>query len=457
MNIAVNILYFLLFIYIGKKSFRYLLIIFIYIVPCQFGNMIGNYYPPPNPLYSLLISTIYIGIESNKLFVNSIVSKNAITYIFYGICTSIIGYVILNEEFTSLWEQSPTQRALRLTIYETLFIMVPILFNNYFYKNNHIVKSIANHVIYSGLIYTSLAIIQYLIFMSFNYDIFRVIRDPNAGLSIQSFFDIDGQSRVTSLIGEPRYLANFTSFWIFFLFLSWNYINIVISKKKWIMLCYFLALVLTGSRSGIVSYGFILLILLIAKKIIFKNNISNIFWISSIFVSPFLILLSRLITRDNLGTEEGYLINLVVFNSYSIDLEPVDYYSLKIFFQNIYHFIFGVGAGLYQYYFDPFKEFVVYKYFGDISTMDSWKSNIGFIFRLINYGLFGFILYLNIFISIYREYYVKMRYKINFGLLYTSIIIFISLLKSAELYSISLLPILIFLLFNNSNSGSNRI
>jgi hypothetical protein len=143
-------------------------------------------------------------------------------------------------------------------------------------------------------------------------------------------------------------------------------------------------------------------------------------------------------------SDELYLDTLTIFGI-SIGVEPPDIASIQVWLSSYLHFLFGVGSGLYQYYFDPFSIDAVFRYFKIVDALDSWRSNISLLNKLVSYGLVGFLLFYRLIFKIFSYYITNILYLYSF----IFIMIFVSLMKVAELYIFILLPFLLFNLFGN--------
>jgi hypothetical protein len=268
--------------------------------------------------------------------------------------------------------------------------------------------------------------------------------------NIQSVIDQEGFYRVNGLSGEPRYLASYCSFWVFFLMTSWRNILLRNNIKIVILAIYLMVSIFCFSKTGLftlITGTFIL----IYNYYAIGNKEYNVLDIKSIILLITTLILSSIILFKIrfTGYDDELYLNTVSLFGIAVEVEPQDLSAIQVWTSSYLHLIFGVGSGLFQYYFDPFSIDAVFRYFKIVDTLDSWRSNISLLNKLVGYGLIGTCLFYYLIFKTFRKYIINNFYTLS--LLF--IFLFIGLLKISEFYAFIFLPVLLYNLFGNINKA----
>src|ERR1035437_9045543 len=263
-------------------------------------------------------------------------------------------------------------------------------------------------MLYAGCFYSALGLLQSIVAWTTGVDLFPMLVDTadESSAFVRSAVSGDFSDRISSICGEPRYLAAYACLWFL--------ITVTLGKRiglppRVIRLCtcvFLVTIVLTGARTA-------LGILIVVGSAIAATTVCTVRMTSLVRVLASALALggiaALLITSQtgSLGTRSTA--NLDENNSIGIlgarlPVEGQDQAALMVLAQKPVRFLSGVGPGLWQYYENPWDQWQVRAYLPSAAVRgaDSLKSNFQPINRLCNYGVIGLCVVWSVVLALYE-------------------------------------------------------
>jgi hypothetical protein len=246
------------------------------------------------------------------------------------------------------------------------------------------------------------------------YDLFPIIRGAESAASrtIQTVAGTNDEAgRINSVCGEPRTLSLYCSIWFFLALTSGNAITLGAKKKAGLAALFLLTNILTVSRSGLATWAAGLAGLSIAVLFARQSSEARKFY-KWAWLLPIAIGLSVIYRGELSAIYDASLLaqrmanpsqNFVEVSGIDVPLEFADLATITLVSENPWSLITGYGAGLWQYYVDPFNDPSLRETYGDESGLDSMKQNIAIVARVANFGLIGLVLIFLFYRKLYRN------------------------------------------------------
>lgn len=412
---VVSLIALIVFIICGWKRPSNLVLLLIWTEPYLAGNALFGWVPSFEfqPSISIGFAIIAIAFLKQRLFKQkSSFAESIYLLLFYILLTTVAVGLFYKFEFLRVWNQPPLIRGVRSYLNELFFWITPLAALSLGWREKNI-NQYGRAFIHAGFFYCGLGILQFLVSLSFGIDIFSVIR-RGVTVVLQPLALGGLSGRITSICGEPRYLAAYAVFWFTLLLCTGKYFGFKPRIQVFGCLFFLITALLSGSKTTIFSTGIVITFIVLFQtiglgKFIQKQQLILLFssgllaaimkfalWNNSADLDKLSI-----VTRVGKIVKEQPNLNLGFIH---IPLEYQDLEALKVVWETPWMLITGSGVGLWQYGFNPFSIDTVkatYTNMG-IHALNSVQSNIGLIHNLVNYGTIGILVIVLIYFNFFR-------------------------------------------------------
>ncbi|WP_195599998.1 hypothetical protein [Longibaculum muris] len=258
-------------------------------------------------------------------------------YIIRGdyLCYSVLMFI---SSFIAVLISTNPSAAKGYFLLDIIFSILIIVYVNVFSKRD--VYKLLRMLIYSQIITIFLSIFTYYYFyyggglhVGINFFNIPIILDPDLIRRMQA----SSQIRLSLPYFSPPQLSVVMSICIYILI---KYRELFKKNVRYFLIIVFsLILILTGSRTGIITLVLVLLFEFLTRKKTFSNKKMNIFLLSVIFFIPLVLNLN-----DSLYIQKflNRMVNIDILSDRHF-LVPLD--GLIIWVSNIRYFLFGIGYG----------------------------------------------------------------------------------------------------------------
>jgi hypothetical protein len=385
-------------------------------MPFMAGNMIGPLFIPYTPWRSAIYCYLFCVFIKSRNFSHAkrLALRGFRVLMFFTLFTAgAILYAQFNAPHLDSYNQSPLVHGVRVLLGETLIWLLPIGLLWHIQKHEE-ARKLIRQMAWAAVFYCALGLLQFVVMKTAGYDLFPIVRGANSAASrtIQTVAGANEEAgRINSICGEPRTLSLYCSFWFFLVVASGNAMALGVKKKAGLAALFLLTNILTASRSGLATWAAGLAGLLIAAlfarqsrqaKKIFKRA----------WLLPIAIGLAVLYSGELTAIYDASLLAQRIANPYErsiemfgidVPLEFPDLATVTVLSENPWSLLTGYGAGLWQYYVDPFDDPSLRETYRDESGLDSMKQNIAIVARVTNFGLIGIVLLLLLYRKTYRN------------------------------------------------------
>jgi hypothetical protein len=383
----------------------------VWVAPYLGGNFIGGFYLPFAPAYALGFAIAVLAVTKHKTFRADwfILRKRVYAYLKICVIAGLAGIiaVYMFAGFIEQWRQIPSIRVLNATCSEALrwlLLIAPITLAT----RKRFSQKLVRHAIFAGLFYCALGFVQFGVERVFSYDLFPIARGSvgETGFVSQSTMAYGFDSRITSICGEPRYLAAFCCLWFLLILALGRHIGFSATRRGLIAGIYLLTIILTGSRSGLLillAVGIVVSVVAvyIGRLRVIVSLLSIGLLVGIIFAAIITTHSGSFGTRNNIDIADETTLAVGGVNV------PVEWGEIARFSEITNHpwqLLIGAGPGLWQYYVNPWDYQFVNTYYSEIEGkgLDSVRSNFQIISRLCDVGLIGLIAMVALLVALYR-------------------------------------------------------
>jgi len=412
-----DLLGFLLLLPTGLANPRKLLYLFIWTMPFMAGNMIGPFFIPYTPWRSAIYCYLFcVFIKSRKFsHAKGFASSAFGAFSFLAIFTVAgILYAQFYAPYLASYTQSPLVHGFRVLLSELIVWLLPVALLWHIQEDEE-APTLIRHILLAGIFYCGLGVLQFAVVTVAGYDLFPIVRgaqDPGS-LTVQTVAGTsDAVGRINSICGEPRFLSLYCTIWFLLVLTCGEALRLKTKGKAALAGLFLLTNILTISRSGLVTSAAGLLGLLFSPLFVRQRNeakrVSK-----AVFIVPILLAVAFLFHGEvSAILEESVFAKRISDVSRSIEvlgltvpLEYQDLATINLVSENPLSLVTGFGAGLWQYYVDPFEDPALRKTYSEEATLDSLKQNIAIVARITHFGLIGLVLVFFFYRHLYRLLY----------------------------------------------------
>lgn len=429
----------IILVFVGWNRPHRLILFFIYSYPYIAGNSVFGIEPPKFiPSQSIAFAILIVGLfRWNFLFKTEKLARTTLFLLVYMVLVTAIGLLYVNQDYLSSWSQPPPVRAIRAQLKEVLFWLLP-LFSLYMVLAANKSIEFGRAIIYAGIFYCGLGILQLMVNIATGIDLFPIIRGEGV---LQSVVGSGLDGRITSICGEPRYLSALAAMWLVIIVLFGkqllfsNYSR-VISGSLFVA-----TIILSGSRTGfysvIIIFMTIFLIQATGRATIISWRKSIVYSFFGLFLVSFLFANSSAITQRSFSKQkDAYFGKQIEIGPVSISIEPQDYLTLAAFIEEPQAIIIGLGAGLAQYYYNPLSDLGIVTNFGGYDAIDSQRPNFSVIHLVTSFGLVGLLLQFYLYRQLSNSCITRCKYEFvkQIPWLLTILWVLVQVMKLNDLY-----------------------
>jgi len=412
-----DLLGFLLLLPTGLANPRKLLYLFIWTMPFMAGNMIGPFFIPYTPWRSAIYCYLFcVFIKSRKFSHAKQFAASAFgAFSFLAIFTAAgILYAQFYAPYLASYTQSPLVHGFRVLLSELIVWLLPVALLWQIQEDEEAPRLI-RHIVLAGVFYCGLGVLQFAVVTATGYDLFPIVRgaqDPGS-MTIQTVAGTsDDVGRINSICGEPRFLSLYCTIWFLLVLTCGDALRLKTKGKAALAGLFLLTNILTISRSGLVTLAAGLVGLLFSP--LFARQRGEAKRVSkAVFLLPILLLAAFLFQGEASAIlEESVFAKRISDVSRGIEvfgltvpLEYADLATVNLVSDNPLSVVGGFGAGLWQYYVDPFEDPALRKTYSNEETLDSLKQNIAIVARITHFGLIGLVLVFLFYRHLYRLLY----------------------------------------------------
>jgi hypothetical protein len=399
-----DLLGFLLLLPTGLANPRRLLYLFIWTMPFMAGNMIGplliSYTPWRSAIYCYLFCVF---VKSGKFSHARQLNSNAFRMLAFFAMITLAGIVYAQRYAPHLeaFTQSPLVHGSRVLLNELMLWLMPVALLWHVQKHEEAGRML-RHIVWAGVFYCSLALLQSGVVKTTGYDLFPIVRAAaGSEMTLQTVAGAENEvRRINSICGEPRFLSLYCTVWFLLVLTPGNGLRFSAKSKAALAALFLLTNILTVSRSGVITSAAGLLGLLFWPLLAGHSREARRH--SMIALLPLALIAGGILFRGPLmavyddtpmgkrGSDADQ--RGIEVSDFTVPLEFQDLATLGAVSENPMSLVSGFGAGLWQYYVDPFEDPALVQGFDNPKSFDSLKQNIALVARILNFGLFGLIL-----------------------------------------------------------------
>jgi hypothetical protein len=412
-----DLLGFLLLLPTGLANPRKLLYLFIWTMPFMAGNMIGPFFIPYTPWRSAIYCYLFcVFVKSGKFAHAKRFAASALgAFTFFTIFTAVgILYAQFYAPYLASYTQSPVVHGFRVLLSELIVWLLPVALLWHIQEDEEGPRLI-RHILFAGVFYCGLGVLQFAVVTAEGYDLFPIVRgaQDTGSMTIQTVAGTsDEVGRINSICGEPRFLSLYCTVWFLLVLTCGNALRLEAKGKAAVAGLFLLTNILTISRSGLVTLGAgllgLLFLPLFARQRDEARKVSK-----AVLLLPILIGAAFLFQGEVSAVfEDSVFAKRISDVNRSIDvlgltvpLEYPDLATINLLSENPLGLISGFGAGLWQYYVDPFEDPALRRTYSNEETLDSLKQNIAIVARMTHFGLIGLVLVFFFYRHLYRHLY----------------------------------------------------
>lgn len=382
---------------LGLYSRHALARVFVYTLPYIAGNFFYTVHIPINIGRSSEFALIALGCfgiaGSQRAMKGPFKRAGDILAVTSLLTVGGLVWVLATSDTLELWLQTPLERAIRSTLREITFWLVPIAVANSI-KNAAEARVLLRDFILAGVVYSLLGLGQFAIASVTGVDIFPITRLVENSLQLQNMVGDGTQGRITSICGEPRYFSSFLTAWMFLTVMIGSVAGFRPMQVGVLSFLFLFTNILTASRSGLAGAVMILAAMIVVSLVVGEEQLRR---RANQLIAVVLVgaaasaLISGLAIRDRIGSTQDLTSDRITIGGYDLPIEYQDDQALRLFIEKPASLVRGFGNGLWQYSTDPSSNLGFKRgYFEQgVAGIDSMRQNISALGFLVNYGIIG--------------------------------------------------------------------
>ena len=380
---------------------------FLATAPYIGGNYILGYELPINPSRPLGYALIVLMVLRGRFVrLDRSLLRLLVLMMLLLVVRTAIGLATLPNEGLDMWTQQPPTRAVRSLLSEALFWFLPVA-AICAVSNGRLVQKAIRVGVWSGVFYSALGLLQFVVSIFGGVDIFPITRLSATKEIVGEAAAAPGiEGRITSICGEPRYFAAYVAIWLLIVVFFAPGLKLR-GVKRMLCSCLFCAcIVFSGARTGLfvsVLAGTAALVagahykrLKPSALIVLVAGLASFFMIYSYIPNASLF--------QRVSFQEGYYNRGITVGPVFLPVEYQEFALLNTFVQRPWAHVVGFGAGLWQYFSDVGSDPQVREAFLlESRTMTSMRSNTRLLDIYAATGLIGLALVYQVYRQVFKN------------------------------------------------------